>query len=208
MNLECSQVGGERELALPCSAMSRAGWAGLLGLLMACGQGLTIAQPNIDGGDAAEASEASVDPPTGSDAGLTEASCARFGSYYVDRDRDGFGAGEQLQLCEPAGPGYSTVNGDCDDSDPRAFPGQTTPQPQIDGGTTDFNCNTETVLESTAARTCAGSDGCAFGTSRDFWQTRAPACGEMGTWVVRCDLVGSDPRRCGATTEQRIQRCL
>ncbi|MCB9676281.1 MAG: putative metal-binding motif-containing protein [Alphaproteobacteria bacterium] len=37
-------------------------------------------------------------------------------TVYLDHDQDGFGAGEPVAACQP-GPGFSTVAGDCDDTD-------------------------------------------------------------------------------------------
>ena len=67
-------------------------------------------------------------------------------TFYLDRDGDGFGGPSTLHLCEASGAaapgGYSEVTGDCCDSDPNAFPGQTkyfTAQNAC--GSWDFSCD-------------------------------------------------------------------
>ena len=45
-------------------------------------------------------------------------------TYYADRDNDGFASPLEFQcLCAPTPPFTSTTFGDCDDSDPRVYPG-------------------------------------------------------------------------------------
>jgi hypothetical protein len=39
-----------------------------------------------------------------------------FITYYTDVDNDGYGVGTGLAYCQNPGPGFSSINGDCDDS--------------------------------------------------------------------------------------------
>lgn len=45
--------------------------------------------------------------------------------YYTDADGDNYGSGTAQSLCSNPGAGYSTANGDCDDSDNTVYPGAT-----------------------------------------------------------------------------------
>jgi hypothetical protein len=80
-----------------------------------------------------------------SDAECASGSCRTF---YVDQDGDGYGTSSSLGLCDKLSsappPGYSTVSGDCCDSDPLANPGvaASTWFDYADAcGSFDFNCD-------------------------------------------------------------------
>ncbi|HEX2535944.1 MAG TPA: MopE-related protein [Chitinophagaceae bacterium] len=45
------------------------------------------------------------------------------GTYYKDNDRDGYGGSTRILACT-APPGYTSTGGDCNDSDPSVWPGQ------------------------------------------------------------------------------------
>ena len=66
------------------------------------------------------------------DEGLT------FITYYTDADNDGFGTGSTgLSFCENPGPGFSTNNQDCDDTNGQVNPNAT----DIPDNGTDENCD-------------------------------------------------------------------
>lgn len=138
----------------------------------------------------------------------SDGGCAKVGRYYVDADGDGFGAGPQVDVCEPAGPGYSTVTGDCDDEDARAFPSQSEAQEvALKGvGGHDFNCDGKAVPKWDAVTTCNPTrTGCTW-NGQQGWQDREAKCGETKTWVKFCS--GGGGFVCNRDTEQRAQKCL
>ena len=57
--------------------------------------------------------------------------------FFVDADGDSFGGGSSTLYCQNPGAGYSPVDGDCDDSNPNAYPGATE---ILDNGV-DENCD-------------------------------------------------------------------
>ena len=67
----------------------------------------------------------------GIDDGLT------FTDYYLDTDNDNFGTGTAISACTSPGANYATQNGDCNDSNPNAYPGATE---ILDNGV-DENCD-------------------------------------------------------------------
>lgn len=67
----------------------------------------------------------------GIDDGLT------FTAYFIDADNDNFGTGNSTLFCQNPGVGYATVDGDCNDSNPNAYPGATE---ILDNGV-DENCD-------------------------------------------------------------------
>jgi hypothetical protein len=80
-----------------------------------------------------------------SDGECASGSCRTF---YVDQDGDGYGTSSSLGLCDEVSsgppPGYSTVSGDCCDSDPDANPGVAASMwfDYADAcGSFDFNCD-------------------------------------------------------------------
>lgn len=151
-----------------------------------------------------------VDGP--SDAGFEAGpvTCTVTGRYYVDADHDGFGAGPQIDVCEPAGSGFSVVAGDCDDADELAFPGQSIPQdrPRKGMGGGDFNCDGVEKKDSLARTDCSssGANSCSGGGASDAWLGIVPECGATGSWLLSCSVSGTFT--CNASTVQRIQKCL
>ena len=47
---------------------------------------------------------------------------AVFTPYFTDQDNDGFGSGSSIELCSNPGPGFSTNDQDCDDTDATIYP--------------------------------------------------------------------------------------
>lgn len=63
-------------------------------------------------------------------------STSGLGKYYPDGDKDSYGDGTAITACDP-GSGYAEDDGDCDDSEPKANPGES--ETCNDG--IDNNCN-------------------------------------------------------------------
>ncbi|MBU3727700.1 MAG: hypothetical protein FGM37_00400, partial [Phycisphaerales bacterium] len=85
--------------------------------------------------------------------------------YYVDADRDGYGAGDATRFCSDPGDGYSTLNTDCQDGDIYIFPGA----PELCSNIgVDNNCSQGgTGVDKTATDTIRyylDSDGDNYGT--------------------------------------------
>ncbi len=89
----------------------------------------------------------------------TNSDCASFlcQTFYVDHDGDGYGETDTtLNLCEVDGAtppvGYATQGGDCCDSDPRAFPGQTNYFGAEDACVSwDYSCDGKVVSQNGAS---------------------------------------------------------
>ena len=60
-----------------------------------------------------------------------------YNAYFTDTDNDSFGTGNGTLFCQDPGTGYSLIDGDCDDSNPNAYPGATE---ILDNGI-DENCD-------------------------------------------------------------------
>ncbi len=56
--------------------------------------------------------------------------------FYIDADRDGWGAGQLLHGCAPS-EGFALLGGDCDDTNPNINPGT----PEICGDGKDNDCD-------------------------------------------------------------------
>jgi len=132
--------------------------------------------------------------------------------YYVDADGDGYGSMLIAGVSAATAPaGYVSNKLDCADGDSRAHPGQTafftTP---ITGATYlplpyDFNCDgVETPEYPTAiAGACWTASPCSSGGS-NVWDGSVPQCGNVGSWLLQCRLVGSS---CTPVTNSRTQAC-
>jgi len=128
------------------------------------------------------------------------------GMAYRDADGDGYGAGSQVYTCSASG--YVTRGGDCCDTDPFAFPGQTE---YIDVpnqcGSFDYSCDGVVIKQNNgptgcyeAPLTCRLSadrskciaSGWTGGCNAAFTSYNTAACGE--TWYISskgCTKVGS-----------------
>ncbi len=60
-----------------------------------------------------------------------------FNAYFTDTDNDSFGTGTGTIFCQDPGPGYSLIDGDCNDSNPNAYPGAA----EILNNGVDENCD-------------------------------------------------------------------
>ena len=123
-------------------------------------------------------------------------------AFYLDRDRDGHGdPSTSLEACQPPH-GYVAVGDDCDDADPRVYPGQTGlfSEPTA-AGSYDYNCDEIEEQESSSKVWCSGSGTACSG---DGWAFSVPSCGSSGL-LARCTpylgLV------CGPVTSLNVQRC-
>lgn len=129
------------------------------------------------------------------------------GRFYVDADGDGFGVGEFVDAClgEDGGTpkGYASRAGDCDDAEPRAFPGQTKPQSGLRAGVGggDFNCDGNEVRTFTQLAQCAGVCGLIEGWA----DVQVAPCGETGSYLKDCL---SENGGCTSVVEGRPQTCL
>lgn len=137
--------------------------------------------------------------------GPTDAGCSSPTPWFRDVDGDGHGSGVPTNACE-APAGYVALDDDCDDTDARAYPGQTafftTPRPD---GSFDFDCdkNSTTQVNEVAGGRCAINGGtCIGGGTANYWEgTVPPACGEARAWVKDCSGT------CLSQTETRTQAC-
>ena len=60
-----------------------------------------------------------------------------FNTYFVDADNDNFGTGTGQSLCSDPGAGYTTIAGDCNDTNNQIYPGAT----EILDNSIDENCD-------------------------------------------------------------------
>lgn len=142
------------------------------------------------------------------DGGASDANCSAPTTYYRDLDGDGFGSGVPTPSCsKPVN--YALKDGDCDDTDARAFPGQVSyfDTPRADG-TFDFTCSGAPIEKRwTTAGSCdlvavpPSGNECRSTGSGIAWYGEPPECGQPGPWLLEC-LVGCSPR-----SELRIQAC-
>lgn len=89
------------------------------------GDGVTEVAGDCDDADSAihpDADERCNRRDDDCDGATDEASDLVDADWYPDSDDDGFGGGDAVVTCEPAG-GMVQLSGDCDDIDPEAFPG-------------------------------------------------------------------------------------
>jgi len=81
--------------------------------------------------------------------------CSAPGTFYEDRDKDGFGGPVTTRACS-APPGYVSQGGDCHDGNADVFPGQsklfTAPYTVAGGGISfDFDCDGKETVDPTAS---------------------------------------------------------
>ena len=107
------------------------------------------------------------------------------GSFFEDKDRDGFGAGAQKRVCG-AGlpPGYATRGGDCCDTSDFVFPGQTSTSTFAAQycNSADVNCDgVETMFSESA---WDETNDCSTGVTPIGWRGGVPqTCRQRGNLV-------------------------
>jgi hypothetical protein len=135
------------------------------------------------------------DPGYGDCDGNAANGCEPFSTFYPDADGDGHGVnGTPTQACT-APAGYAAGTDDCDDTDGRAYPGQTTsydtPRPS---GSFDFDCDgAETQLNTRVDPQYCLCTGGVCSISRG-WKDAVPACGVAADFALEpvtpdaCDI--------------------
>jgi hypothetical protein len=153
-----------------------------------------------------------------------ECTSAVCNPYYYDNDGDGFGAGAASYFCGSTGPtNYRSQNGDCCETDNRAFPGTTAwySSTRTGCGGYDFDCDTveeeryTTVNACQQIGACTGTRDCIDSPASGYLGSTAPACGSSATWVLSCGLVASACSPilcpgcvdCNRSTTSRTQTC-
>jgi hypothetical protein len=117
-------------------------------------------------------------------------------TYYVDSDGDGYGTeGTQREGCS-APDGFVDRSGDCDDTDERAHPDQTSYfATERNRGGFDFNCdgNIEAAQVEVSSGECMYIGACARFSSRCVpgpdapgWSGSIPNCGKPGEVFAGC----------------------
>ena len=100
--------------------------------------------------------------------------------------------------------GWTTCQGDCDDADPKVFPGQTSFfTVQSVGGTFDYNCDGKVELKlATAFGGCAGLAPSCTGSVAG-WTASPPPCGVTASWTFCQGSTPASPcKLSGATATQ------
>lgn len=126
-------------------------------------------------------------------------------TFFRDTDGDTYGnTASTIDACA-APPGYVSRDGDCDDGDSGAFPGQTMflTRMRMSGGY-DFNCDGVATRQFTAVAPATCSCACPVGFCCAGmcagWIASAPSCGGSGTWrETGCT--------CGLVSTTRVQGC-
>ncbi len=121
-------------------------------------------------------------------------------TWFIDADGDGVGQEPLVDFYQP--PGTTPVGGDCDDEDPRVFPGQEAffEAPRADG-THDFDCD---GMEQPLFEILGHCNlGCVLETQG--WDADTiPECGEGEAWLEDCVFDES----CTIVSDRtRIQAC-
>lgn len=105
---------------------------------------------------------------------------------FIDADGDGYSP----KTCKVGG-AHSGKGNDCNDSEPKAFPGQTAWfSGQAIGGGWDYNCSQKTESQYPVVSQCGNS------VPISGWSGSVPGCGQNGTYVT-----------CGAFSQTRTQSC-
>jgi hypothetical protein len=137
------------------------------------------------------------DPGYGDCDGNPANGCEPFSTFYQDADGDGHGVGNGATAAACTAPaGFAATTDDCDDTDGRAYPGQTssygTPRPS---GSYDFDCDgAETQLNTRIdPQQCLCTGGvCAISRG---WKDTVPACGVAADFALdpvtpdACDIL-------------------
>lgn len=104
-------------------------------------------------------------------------------TYYLDDDDDGFGDDDSTIEACALPEGYAEEGGDCADTDPNAFPGQTSHfQVEVVGpGGFDYNCDTEETYSLPIGEIRCEAGSCPGSPRWD--EDMLPGCGMLGdTW--------------------------
>ncbi len=99
------------------------------------------------------------------DEGLT------FTTYYTDADGDGYGTGVGQSLCADPGPGFATLDGDCDDTDEEINPAA---NEICDGIDNDCDTQIDEGLTFTTYYTDADGDGYGTGVGQSLCADPGP----------------------------------
>ncbi|MEM6926730.1 MAG: MopE-related protein [Myxococcota bacterium] len=119
-------------------------------------------------------------------------------TYVVDGDGDGFGAGESFVECAIGVPGWVQRDGDCDDSDPDAWPGA----PDLCGDGVDQDCDGEDGVDGELVDWYVDADGDGFGDP-DRPVLACPEVGAPGLASIATDCDDTDP----AVSPLGLERC-
>lgn len=173
---------------------------------------------DTDTGDACEAQTWYRDCDDDGYAGLTAEACERPRTSGGDCPIDG---GDPEQRWKSASEIANTSGEDCDDNDPRAFPGQTqffsTERERVGGF--DFNCDTTETpkWEKTAGRCIPAGvgdlcglegDRCNLPDGAQGWDGPSfPVCGDQGTWITDCQSGCHDSCNDMEVGSSRTQAC-
>jgi len=126
-------------------------------------------------------------------------------TFYRDSDEDGFGNSAMTMEACTAPSGYTDRDGDCDDGDVGAFPGQTAYFTRARmGGGFDFDCDSRDTRQfnSTGPATCRCTCPVGFCCAGmcSGWTGAVPRCGDSAEWrETTCT--------CGWPTSTRTQGC-
>lgn len=127
--------------------------------------------------------------------------------WYFDGDQDGHRATVRGVIACEKPPGPHVTNGplDCDDSNAKAYSGQTEWFAEDRGdGSFDYDCRRGEEKESEVFNTCVLGGTWVDGwtaTNSDGTLTPLPSCGETGKWVTYIAACH------GYTIEDRVMRC-
>ncbi len=130
-----------------------------------------------------------------------DGACSKQRTFYADTDRDGYGDPKKpLQACT-APRGYVVEGTDCDDSEPRAFPGQKQffATARTDGSF-DFDCDGLSSVRLTLRAACEENPETRHCAASSGWDIRStekiPNCGEAASWAwneCRTELITDTP---------------
>ena len=176
----------------------------------------------VDTSDTTDTTEdADAENPADTTDDTDDDSCTPM-TWYADEDGDSYGDPDTTrEACDrPAGTWVSNGD-DCDDSDVRAFPGQTDffESERKDGMGFDFDCDGNVVLEYEDVSTgCSAADGggCGINVTKTKcnpttdvvgWKNSQAECGQQKDWVTGCsDQCVSSCDQARVTTS-RTQGC-
>jgi hypothetical protein len=127
--------------------------------------------------------------------------------YFVDADRDGYGTSATNTFCGNSPPvGYSTISGDCCDSDPTAHPNQSMYFTFANNcGNFDWNCDgTLEQQDTSTGMKCVFVSGDNSCNTTQGWANGPPACGMTATYYSgNCGA----PPTCAQMSSSQKQAC-